>query len=58
MRRLCLSLSFLLVALVVAPNANAQDTLKLNQTYQDAIRLKLASGSTQIANSFHPGDVR
>ena len=35
MRRFCLYFSFLLVALVVAPNANAQGGLTLNQTYPD-----------------------
>ena len=39
MRRFCLNLSFLLAALVVAPNANAQGGLSLNQTYRDVIRL-------------------
>ena len=48
MRRFCLNFSFLLAVLVVAPNAIAQDTLKLNQTYRDVIRLNYNSGSTQI----------
>ena len=48
MRRFCLCFSFLLAALVVAPNANAQDTLKLNQTYRDVIRLHFPAGKTQI----------
>ncbi len=48
MRRLCLCFSFLLAALVVTPNANAQDTLKLNQTYRDIIRLDFPAGMTQI----------
>ncbi len=48
MRRLCLCFSFLLAALVVAPNADAQDTLKLNQTYRDVIRLHFPAGKTQI----------
>ncbi len=54
MRRLCLCFSFLLAALVVAPNANAQDKLNLNQTYRDVIRLTYSSGSTQIP--LPPGD--
>ena len=48
MRRLCLCFSFLLAALVVAASANAQDTLKLNQTYRDVIRLDFPAGKTQI----------
>ncbi len=48
MRRLCLYFSILLAALVVAPNAIAQDTLKLNQTYRDIIRLHFSAGKTQI----------
>ena len=48
MRRFCLCFSFLLAALVVAPSANAQDTLNLNQTYRDVIRLHFAAGKTQI----------
>ena len=48
MRRLCLCFSFLLAALVVAPNATAQDTLKLNQTYRDVIQLDFPAGKTQI----------
>ena len=48
MRRLCLCLSFLLAALVVAPSAIAQDQLKLNQTYRDVIRLDFSAGKTQI----------
>ena len=48
MRRFCLYFSFLLAALVVAPNANAQDTLKLNQTYRDVIQLSFSAGKTQI----------
>ncbi len=48
MRRLCLSLSFLLAALVVAPNANAQGGLNLNQTYRDVIQLDFPAGKTQI----------
>ncbi|MCH8097128.1 MAG: SHOCT domain-containing protein [Proteobacteria bacterium] len=48
MRRLCLCLSFLLAAVVVAPNANAQGGLNLNQTYRDVIRLDFPAGQTQI----------
>ncbi len=48
MRRFCLNFSFLLAALVVAPSATAQDTLKLNQTYRDVIRLDFPAGTTQI----------
>ena len=48
MRRLCLGFSFLLAALIIAPNANAQDALKLNQTYRDVIRLHFPAGKTQI----------
>ncbi len=48
MRRLCLCFSFLLAALVVAPNANAQGGLKLNQTYRDVIQLSFSAGKTQI----------
>ena len=48
MRKLCLSLSFLLAALVVAPSANAQGGLKLNQTYRDVIQLDFPAGQTQI----------
>ena len=48
MRRLCLCLSFLLGALVVAPSAIAQDELKLNQTYRDVIQLSFPAGQTQI----------
>ncbi len=48
MRRFCLNLSFLLAALVVAPNANAQGGLNLNQTYRDIIQLSFPAGNTQI----------
>ena len=48
MRRFCLNLSFLLAALVVAPNASAQGGLSLNQTYRDVIRLHFPAGKTQI----------
>ncbi len=48
MRRLCLYFSFLLAALVVAPNANAQGGLNLNQTYRDVIQLDFPAGKTQI----------
>ena len=48
MRRFCLNLSFLLAALVVAPNANAQGGLNLNQTYRDVIQLDFPAGKTQI----------
>ena len=48
MRRLCLCLSFLFAALVVAPNANAQGGLNLNQTYRDVIQLSFPTGKTQI----------
>ena len=48
MRRLCLCLSFLFAALVVAPNANAQGGLNLNQTYRDVIQLSFPAGKTQI----------
>jgi hypothetical protein len=48
MRRLCLCFSFLLAALVVAPNASAQGGLNLNQTYRDVIRLHFPAGKTQI----------
>ena len=48
MRRLCLYFSFLLAALVVAPSANAQGGLKLNQTYRDVIQLSFSAGKTQI----------
>ena len=48
MRRFCLYFSFLLAALVVAPNANAQGGLNLNQTYRDVIQLDFPAGKTQI----------
>ena len=48
MRRLYLCFSFLLAALVVAPNANAQGGLNLNQTYRDVIQLDFPAGKTQI----------
>ncbi len=48
MRWFCLYFSFLLAALVVAPNANAQGGLSLNQTYRDVIRLHFPAGKTQI----------
>ena len=48
MRRFCLYFSFLLAALVVAPNANAQGELNLNQTYRDVIQLDFPAGKTQI----------
>ena len=48
MRRLCLKFTFLLAALVVAPSANAQGGLNLNQTYRDVIRLHFPAGKTQI----------
>ena len=47
MRRF-LRLLLLLAALVVAPNANAQGGLSLNQTYRDVIRLHFPAGKTQI----------
>ena len=48
MRWFGLSLAVLWGALSLSANADAQDKLSLNQTYRDAIRLKLTSGSTQI----------
>ncbi len=48
MRRLGLYFSFLLAALTVAPNANAQGGLNLNQNYRDVIRLHFPAGKTQI----------
>ena len=48
MRRFCLNFSFLLAALALPLSANAQDTLKLNQTYRDVIRLDFPAGKTQI----------
>jgi len=48
MRRFCLYFSFLLAALAVAPNANAQGGLNLNQTYRDIIQLSFPAGNTQI----------
>ncbi len=47
MRRV-LWFSILLSALTVATSVSAQDTLKLNQTYRDVIRLDFAAGQTQI----------
>ena len=48
MRSFCLYFSVLLAALVVAPNANAQGGLNLNQAYRDVIQLDFAAGKTQI----------
>ncbi len=48
MRRFCLYFSFLLAALVVAPNADAQGGLNLNQTYRDVIQLDFPAGKAQI----------
>ena len=47
MRRF-LRLLILLAALAVAPNANAQGGLNLNQTYRDVIQLSFPTGKTQI----------
>ncbi len=38
----------LLAALAFATSADAQDELKLNQTYRDVIRLHFPAGKTQI----------
>ncbi len=48
MRRLCLCFSILLPVLIIAPSANGQDKLSLNQTYRDVIRLHFPAGKTQI----------
>lgn len=40
--------SIVLTMLAVAPSANAQDELTLNQTYRDVIRLHFPAGKTQI----------
>ncbi len=47
MRRF-LRLLILLASLAVATRASAQDTLNLNQTYRDVIRLHFPAGKTQI----------
>ena len=48
MVRRFLLFSILWATLTVAPNANAQDELTLNQTYRDVIRLHFPAGKTQI----------
>ena len=48
MMRRFLLFSIVLTMLAVAPSANAQDELKLNQTYRDVIRLHFPAGKTQI----------
>lgn len=53
MHRLLCSL-IILSFLTVATSVGAQDTLNLNQTYRDVIRLTFDSGSTQIP--LPPGD--
>ncbi len=48
MMRRFLHFSIVLAMLAVAPSANAQDELKLNQTYRDVIQLHFPAGKTQI----------
>ena len=48
MMRRFLHFSIVLAMLAVAPSANAQDELTLNQTYRDVIRLHFPAGKTQI----------
>lgn len=48
MMRRFLLFSMALAMLAVAPSANAQDKLTLNQTYRDVIRLQYPAGKTQI----------